>query len=272
MITRLAPTPSGYLHLGNCVNFQLIGWFAEQHSAEVILRIDDMDADRYRREYVDDIFRVLDWLQIGWTIGPDTPQQFEDAYSTRLRREYYLRQLDDAAQASLVTYACECSRSDLRSVQSNTCVNDCRAKGVELETGRTALRVHVPPGTVVGVGTVDVDLAEAVGDYVVWRRDGSPAYHLVSVIEDRDGGVTHVIRGEDLIESTAAQLFLARGLQASAVLDAQFLHHHLLRDSAGHKLSKSQLREGPLPADGATREAIIDAATGLAPMLGIEAH
>ncbi len=79
-----------------------------------------------------------------------------------------------------------------------------------------------------------------MGDFVVWRRDDLPAYQLVSVIEDRDAAVTHIVRGRDLLPSTAAQLFLAPYLRADALLEADIRHHELVKATSGEKLSKSQ--------------------------------
>jgi glutamyl/glutaminyl-tRNA synthetase len=243
VITRIAPTPSGYLHLGNCVNIQLIALLAERVQARIALRIDDADADRYRREYLDDIFRVLDRLGVDWQIGPRTADDFEAGFSQRDRREYYRSQLDTLR---LETYACTCSRSMIKAAGSRTCVGECRQRRLPLMAGRSALRVHVPAGTVVEVAGSDIDLAAAMGDFVLWRRDDLPAYQLVSTIEDRDLGTSLIVRGADLMDSTAAQVFLARGLGADSVERAVVVHHDLITDDEGGKLSKSQLDSGPL--------------------------
>jgi glutamyl-tRNA synthetase len=254
VITRLAPTPSGFLHRGNAVNFLLIAWLAERHGGETVLRIDDMDAVRHRPAFVADIFEVLDWLGIAWQRGPGTAAEFEAHYSLRSRTPYYREQLDLLRASGIETYACRCSRRELQAAGTLACAGHCRDEGLRLETGETALRVRVPEGTCVEVSDQSVPLAAAVGDFVVWRRDGLPAYHLASVVEDRDAGITHIVRGSDLLTATAAQLYLAAGLGAASVLHATYLHHPLVTGPDGAKLSKSHLRAGPLERSAALRD------------------
>jgi glutamyl-tRNA synthetase len=105
--------------------------------------------------------------------------------------------------------------------------------------------VVVEPGTVVAVGTERVSLDTEMGDFIVWRRDDLPAYHLVSVIDDRELGVTHIVRGRDLLPSSAAQMHLAPWLGAEGVRRATYVHHELVTDASGAKLSKSTLAHGP---------------------------
>lgn len=274
MITRFAPTPSGYLHVGNAVNALLVSWLARQHDGTVALRIDDMDASRYRREYVEDVFATIDWLGITWHRGPTDPADFEARFSQARRTTTYREALERAIHAGLDAYACVCSRSDLRAlpggIPSGGCPGGCRESGAELRPGTSALRVRVPLGTQVPVGDLLVDLAAEMGDFVIWRRDDLPAYQLASVVEDDELGVTHIVRGEDLLASTAAQVFLAPYLGARRLESAAFLHHGLIRDAAGTKLSKSQLGHGsPLRRDDDLRERIIAWAIGLGAPVGI---
>lgn len=264
-LTRIAPTPSGYLHVGNAVNFQLVSWLATAIGARIALRIDDFDAARYRRAYVDDIFAVLDWLQIDCAIGPSTTAEFEAHFSLRRKREHYRAALDSAMESGLDCYACACSRRALAAGAACT----CRGEGRVLVEGDTALRVHVPHGTVVRVGERQVHLDRALGDFVLWRRDGLPAYQLASVIEDRDIGVTHVVRGADLLDSTAAQLFIAPALQAHAFANANFVHHGLISGADGHKLSKSALQAGPMERTADLRRLVLQAARDLADQSGL---
>jgi glutamyl-tRNA synthetase len=268
VITRIAPTPSGYLHLGNCVNFVLVDRMARAQAGRVVLRIDDLDAARYRPEYVDDIFRVLEWLDIAWHVGPRSREEFESDYAMRSRSEYYRAELGSMSP-SLETYACECSRADLHAAHALGCVRGCADRDLALQPGRSALRVRVRQGTTVAVGDIRVDISAEVGDFVLWRRDDRPAYQLASVIEDRDLGVTDVIRGMDLLPSTAAQLLIAPALGAESLARASFHHHALVQDDAGHKLSKSQLGSIPLSADDATRRRIEDLAMRLAEDMSI---
>lgn len=270
MITRFAPTPSGFLHLGNAVNAQLVSWLAAGGQGSVALRIDDMDTSRLRDEYVDDIFDLLAWLGISWEIGPSGRDDLASVHSTRVRTEYYRDELQAAVSRGLVAYACRCSRSMISGVAVGGCPGDCRRLNLALEPGVTALRVHVPPETLVIVEGGVVQLDEEVGDFVVWRRDDLPAYHLVSVIEDRDLGTTHVVRGADLRQSTAAQLFFARYLAAPTVERATYLHHPLVVGPGGAKLSKSQLVTGrPLERSESMRRLVRQTAAEIGAPIGI---
>ena len=117
---------------------------------------------------------------------------------------------------------------------------------------------------------VPVDVAEEIGDVVVWRRDDLPAYHLASIVEDRDLGVTDVVRGEDLRASTAVQVFLAPYLGADAFARARFVHHALVTDASGAKLSKSQAGTGrPLDRSPHARSQVWDVARSLGALHGI---
>lgn len=241
-VTRLAPTPSGFLHEGNRLNFRLTTELAAEVGAALALRIDDADAARYRREYADDIFATLAQMGIEWSVGPRDADDFEAHWTQRSKSEYYREQLWSGIDAGLMVYACVCPRSRQHGPATGGCVGGCRTRDLTHEPGRTALRLMVPAGTAVAVGRDRVDLAEVMGDFVVWRRDDLPAYQLVSVVEDRDLAVTHIVRGADLLGSSAAQIHLATWLQAPHVVTATYVHHGLITDAAGVKLSKSTLR------------------------------
>ena len=240
-LTRIAPTPSGFLHEGNRVNFRRTADLAREIGAAIALRIDDADAARYRREYAEDIFATLRSMGIDWTLGPRDVDDFEAQWSQRAKTEYYRSQLQGALERGMPAYACACSRNQQRGPAVAGCVGDCRARGLSLASGSTALRVVVDPGTAVDVAGQRVDLGAEMGDFIVWRRDDLPAYQVVSVVEDRNLGVTHIVRGLDLLPSSAAQIHLATWFDATNVLGATFVHHELVTDESGAKLSKSRL-------------------------------
>ena len=240
-LTRIAPTPSGFLHEGNRVNFRRTADLAREIGAAIALRIDDADAARYRREYAEDIFATLRSMGIEWTVGPRDVDDFEAQWSQRAKTEYYRSQVQGALERGMPAYACACSRSQQRGPAVAGCVGDCRTRGVSLAAGITALRMVVDPGTAVEVAGQRVDLGREMGDFIVWRRDDLPAYQVVSVVEDRNLGVTHIVRGLDLLPSSAAQIHLATWFDATNVLGATFVHHELVTDASGAKLSKSQL-------------------------------
>ena len=228
-ITRLAPTPSGFLHEGNALNFLLVARLGQEQDALVALRIDDIDVPRCRPEYVDDIFAVLDWLQIAWERGPRDRSDLESTHSLSLRTEYYREQLRDARAAGLEIFACRCTRAEISAAGGRGCIGSCRAVGYALVAGESVLRASTP-----------------MGDVVLWRRDDLPAYHLASIIEDRDLGTTLVVRGEDLLETTAVQRHLAPYFGALGFVNATFVHHPLVVGADGSKLSKSRSTAGPM--------------------------
>lgn len=240
---RLAPTPSGLLHLGNAFSFFLTRKLADLHGDEVLLRIDDLDSERKRPEYVDDVFQSLDWLGISWEKGPKDPDDFERNWSQHLRLEEY-RKAFEQLKADDRLFACRCSRKELAAYGS-VYPETCTRSGLPIGTPETAVRIEVPAETVVSfedaaVGLQAVDLSKSIGSFIVSRKDGLPAYQLASLVDDRLFGVTAVIRGMDLLGSTAAQLFLADALGFGSFRNSFFLHHALLQDEHGQKLSKSE--------------------------------
>jgi glutamyl-tRNA synthetase len=267
-VTRIAPTPSGYLHLGNAVNFALIDRLASGWDAEVALRIDDMDASRARPEFVADIFATLDWLGISPSLGPRDQMSFEQDFTMSARTGYYRSQLDLLSAAGLQVFACSCSRADLAASGGVRCAGPCISANPEFEIDRTALRLRIPDSTVVEMSGTSVDLQAVHGDVVLWRRDGLPAYHLVTVVEDRDLGVTDIVRGADLLESSALHRWLADYLDAPNVARANYVHHAIITDEGGVKLSKSQLGAGPLERTDRQRSIVADRAAELAADLG----
>lgn len=250
-LTRIAPTPSGFLHAGNRANISRTIELARQWDAAVALRIDDADASRYRREYVDDIFDTLGRMDITWDVGPRDGDDFEAHWSQRSKTEHYRAALAAARDAGMPAYACSCPRSAQSGPATGGCVGGCRTRHLPLEPGRTALRLAIEPGTLVEVSGSRVDIAAEMGDAVIWRRDDLPAYQLVSVIEDRDLGTTHIVRGEDLLPSSALQAYIAPWFGASNVASAIYVHHGLELDEHGVKLSKSTLATTMRPSSTA---------------------
>lgn len=234
--TRIAPTPSGYLHAGNAINFLLVQAIALREGGTLLLRIDDLDTERVRPEYTEDIFSSLDWLGIQWAEGPRSAIQLEQRWSQRHRLGRYHRMIDALADARSL-YACTCSRTGFAHCPH-------REAGLPLETAGAAWRLRLPEGSEVelrrwpkGVERVRVD--GLITDPVVRQRNGMPAYQIASLADDLDHGIDLVVRGTDLLPSTACQLFIARALGAEAFLRTRFVHHALITDTQGRKLSKS---------------------------------
>ena len=241
VVARLAPTPSGHLHLGNAVNFVLT-WLLTRRAGGVLhLRIDDLDRARLRPTYLDNIFRVIDWLGIEYDHGPSGPDDFLRHHSQLLHLPEYnavLRRL--AHQPGLV-------RASQRTRTGGP------EAAVPLDTPGAAWRAHVPASTAIcfidaGQGATRVPLGALMPDFVIRKKDGVAAYQVASVVDDLRLGTTLIVRGLDLQPSTAAQLWLAGQLSETAAFNAarvQFCHHLLLTNAAGQKLSKSQ----PPPLD-----------------------
>lgn len=219
---RMAPTPSGYLHLGNAFNLTLT-WLAARGGgegpppAQLFLRLDDLDADRKRPEYVQDIFDALQWLQLDY----DREPVFQSAPE---RQPLYHHLLYRLRRQNLL-FACRKSRRDLEPWQGEY-PETFREQGLDLDEPDVAWRVKTPRGF-------------STPDFVVRRRDGIPAYQIASLADDLEMGITHLIRGADLEASTQAQRYLASCLGEHRFEAIRFLHHPLLLDADGGKLSKS---------------------------------
>lgn len=242
--TRIAPTPSGFLHLGNAYSFALTAALAQKAGAKILLRIDDLDRDRIQKEYVQDIFDTLNFLEIPWHEGPRNMTEYEKEYSQVHRMGLYDQALDHLREQDAV-FACACSRAQIRLQNpDDTYPGTCRDKGIPLDTTEINWRLRTDESVELNMntlfdGTIDATLPPAMKDFVVRKKDGFPAYQLASVIDDIHFGVDLVIRGEDLWDSTFAQLYFADKIGASAFKNSTFHHHTLVNASAGTKLSKS---------------------------------
>ena len=236
--SRLAPSPSGLLHLGNAVNFLLTWLMVRKAGGTLRLRIDDADCLRTKPEYLEDIFLQLDWLGITWDEGPTGVDDFRRRFSQQLRLERYREFLAELRRLGHL-YPCGCSRRMIRSLAPDGVYPGfCRRRSAE-PGAKVAIRVRVPEGSVFRVDGQEVPLCEAMGDFVLWRKEDLPAYQLVSLVDDLDDRINLIVRGQDLLASTAAQLFLA-GLHGDIFFaGGVFRHHPLVLGEDGRKLSKS---------------------------------
>jgi glutamyl-tRNA synthetase len=246
---RLAPSPTGLLHVGHARTFSIAAHRARAHAGTLILRNEDLDPQRCRAEFVDAMFEDLRWLGIEWTEGPDCGGPFAP-YSQSERRSHYLhawRMLRDGGWI----YLCTCSRKDL--ALAATAPNDADDEPIYpgLCRGRTDAnhfdtpvganwRFRVPDGEAIAFDDVHLGSQTLVagcdfGDFVVWRRDDVPAYQLAVVVDDAQMKITEVVRGADLLKSTARQilLFRALGLPVPA-----YWHCDLVRDEKGERMAK----------------------------------
>ena len=212
--TRIAPTPSGYLHIGNVYSFLITWLIARQRQGTLSLRIDDLDELRLKTPYVEDIFETLQFMQIDYDAGPKNIEAFFACHSQQFRLNNYHRLLSKLTATGLV-YACTCSRKTLQALSNEGRYHEeCRQKKLPLDTPGAAWRLHVPAGTIINFtdeykGAQVIDLAATMGDFIIKRKDGIPAYQVASLADDNFYHVNFIVRGDDLLISTAAQLYLA---------------------------------------------------------------
>ncbi|MEM6632864.1 MAG: glutamate--tRNA ligase family protein [Bacteroidota bacterium] len=244
--TRIAPTPSGYLHIGNAFSFVLTALICYSQKGELRLRIDDLDEQRKRPEYVEDIFDSLDWLGIPWQVGPSGPGDFEANFAQRHRRDLYEDHLTQLSFNEEV-YRCICSRKILQQQLKRgilTCPCLLEKQNFDANAVPVAWRMPTPPEVQVEwrdlyLGMQRIRPVEGTPNFVVRKKDGFPAYQLTSLVDDSLYQTNLVVRGADLLPSTAAQLYLADRLALTPFPKASFVHHPLLVDSRREKLSKS---------------------------------
>ncbi|MFI5078621.1 MAG: glutamate--tRNA ligase family protein [Vicinamibacteria bacterium] len=232
IVGRLAPTPSGRLHLGNVCAAGAAWLSVRQRGGRLRLRIEDIDAGRARRDIADAIRADLAWL--GLSCDDETPPQSQRDYAPALVR------------LAPHTYRCACTRAASRDTGEGLpghsgderrpgCVGGCRTRGLQAGAVRFALPRGVETIVDRARGRTDVDLA-TLADPVLQRRDGCFTYTLAVVADDIADGVTEVARGADLADQSAAQAVLWRALGADP---PAWLHAPLILGGDGKKLSKS---------------------------------
>jgi glutamyl/glutaminyl-tRNA synthetase len=243
--TRIAPTPSGFLHLGNALSFFITAALAKRTGAKVLLRIDDLDRERVEERYVRDIFETLSFLGIGWEEGPRDLTEFERSWSQVHRMEMYRAALQGLREQG-VLFACSCSRREIaRAAADGGYPGTCRDKGLSLDAPGVSWRVRTDMSQELAVRVLDGDVWRGVPDsgmkdLVVRKKDGFPAYQLTSILDDLHFGVDLIVRGRDLWPSTLGQMYLAGLLPGGAAFAGACFHHHALLEEGGAKLSKSE--------------------------------
>ena len=257
---RLAPSPTGRLHIGHARSFLAAWWSARSQSGRVLLRIEDLDRDRCRPEYTAGILEDLTWLGLDWDGEPLLQSENLEPYSEAVRQ---LLEQD-------LAFPCICSRRDLEQIQSaphgrtgerrypGTCAHRFRslAEAEQSSAVPVGVRLRVEPGTRSirdGLfGEVHFDPGEECGDFVLLRRDGQIAYQLAVCVDDARQGIDEVVRGDDLLPSAARQELVHRALGSQP---PAWTHLPLVEGPGGDRLAK---RDG-----GATLEELRQ--TGLDP-------
>lgn len=244
-LTRLAPSPTGALHLGNARTF-LINWLlARQNGWEILLRIEDLDGPRIKRGADAQLVEDLRWLGLDWDDGPiyQSPRMniYREAIQQLLSRQR--------------TYPCVCSRKEVESAASAPHSDDgaaiypgtCRDRFESMESARQlsnrlpAIRFRVPNGMITFedhfAGPMQFDPQEQLGDFVIAKADGTPAYQLAVVVDDAETQVSDVVRGDDLLDSTPRQILLYRALGIASAIP-NYWHLPLVIGSDGKRLAK----------------------------------
>lgn len=247
---RLAPSPTGYLHLGHARTFWAAFQRARTAGGKLVFRNEDLDYQRCKPEFVAAMYEDLRWLGLEWDEGPDIGGPFAP-YSQNQRRSFYLdswRRLRDAG----VIFPCSCSRRDLeRALQAPHEDDDephypgaCRSRLADAKSFSTpagiSWRFRVPDGEKIVFddlyfGRQEFIAGKDFSDFLVWRRDDIPAYQLAVVADDEAMQITEVVRGADLLKSTARQLLLLRAL---GYRQPDYFHCPLLRDENNRRLAK----------------------------------
>lgn len=227
VLTRFAPAPTGYLHLGHVVNAQHVWGAARERDGEVMLRIEDHDRQRSKVEYEAAIIEDLAWL--GFRHDGDIVRQRERAH-------IYHKALQRLIDRELV-YGCTCTRSE---INGERYASTCRDKGIPLGDG-VGWRVIIEPGVERFfdeiLGPQEQDPSEQCGDLLVRDRLGNWTYQFAVTVDDHVQRITDVVRGQDLLPSTGRQIRLARLLGRQEM--PRFRHHPLVMKSPAQKLSKS---------------------------------
>ncbi|MSU56802.1 MAG: tRNA glutamyl-Q(34) synthetase GluQRS [Pedosphaera sp.] len=261
---RLAPSPTGYLHLGHARTFWTAQERARANGGVLLLRNEDMDAKRFKLEFVEAMIEDLRWFGFEWQEGPDVGGEF-GPYNQSERISFYRAALDKLRAGGFI-YPCVCSRKDIAAaaraphaedddepIYPGTCRARIEVRGQKSDVGvlvsdlrlpssdlRFNWRFRVPDGETIcftdgHFGPQSFVAGKHFGDFVVWRHDDAPAYQLACVVDDAAMQITGVVRGADLLKSTARQLLIFRAL---GFTPPQFFHCPLMTDASGVRLAK----------------------------------
>lgn len=271
---RLAPSPTGALHLGNARTFMIAWLSVRSRSGTLLLRMEDLDHPKNKPGAADAALADLRWLGLDWDEGPDIGGPYAP-YTQTQRRIHYARALE-TLRARGLAYPCVCSRRDVECGQSAPHTEDglfyaglCRDRFVDYEAARRVLppdrlpawRFRVPQGKIVRFedgfcGLCEQEVSAVSGDFVLARDPDGAGYMLAVVVDDAAMGVTEVVRGDDLLPATPRQLLLYRALDLTPPV---FIHVPLVVSEEGRRLAKrhGDTRISALRAAGITPEQVI---------------
>lgn len=256
--TRLAPSPTGALHLGNARTF-LVNWaLARRHGWRIVLRIEDLDGPRVKPEAIAGTIRILEWLGIDWDVGPliqsadldsAPPPTLQQTDAPPGSANPYAAAMDRLARAAMA-YPCELTRSQIEAAAS------APQEGAHDTPFPASLRPPLlarpfdDPAGSWRFATPDLEVlfndlfagpqrfrpSATVGDFVIWTKRAQPSYQLAVVVDDARQHITHVVRGDDLLDSAARQLLLYRALGLPN--EPCYIHLPLVRGQDGRRLAK----------------------------------
>jgi glutamyl-tRNA synthetase len=243
--TRLAPSPTGALHLGNARTF-LINWaLARQNGWRIVLRIEDLDGPRVKPEAIEGTIDTLRWLGLSWDVGPIVQSQDLSPYRAAMAAlagrglaypsEVTRSQLEDLAAAEAASAPQEGSHEVPFPAHLRPALG---SRGFDDE--QVNWRFAVPPDSVsfedAFAGSQTFTPSRTIGDFIIWTRRGHPAYQLAVVVDDARQGITHIVRGDDLLESASRQLLLYQALGLAP--EPAYTHLPLVRGTDGRRLAK----------------------------------
>ena len=242
-IGRFAPSPTGPLHFGSLVAAVASYLDARAHGGEWLVRIEDVDTTRCKPHFADEILATLSRLSLHWDGEVMVQSDRTPRYQAALNRLAEKR----------LTYACACSRKEIADsamvgIEGPVYPGTCR--DLTLPPQGNAIRVHTIPGEICFADRIQGQcrqrLDSDIGDFILQRHDGLAAYQLAVVVDDADQGITHIVRGADLLGSTARQIYLQ---QLLALPTPIYLHIPVVTNTAGQKLSKQTLAPAIATAD-----------------------
>lgn len=258
---RIAPSPTGYLHLGHARTFWIAQERARQSRGTLVLRNEDLDSTRYKMEFVDAMLEDMKWFGLEWSEGPDIGGSL-GPYNQSERMNFYRAALEKLFGGGFI-YPCVCSRKDIQAavraphaeddelIYPGTCrerreerrvTGNANVAGVLTSPGtrHASLRFRVPDDEIISftdnnLGPQQFTAGKDFGDFIVWRRDDLPSYQLAVVVDDAAMQITEVVRGQDLLLSTARQILIYRAL---GLTPPEFYHCPLMTDEQGVRLAK----------------------------------
>ena len=248
---RLAPTPSGYLHEGHARTFRIAWQRARANLGVLVFRNDDLDPSRCRAEFLTAAMEDLKSVGLDWDEGPDCGGKY-GPYDQSKRSELYLQALEQLVQSGFV-YPCSKSRREIRQAGLRSRTGEEFLFPREFRPGGEMVPRAEFPGAVnwrfrtewkgkvsfadESIGDSEFEAGIDFSDFLVWRKDGVASYELATVVDDHAMGITEIVRGMDLLVSSARQCLLFDALELER---PTFFHSRLLLDEGGRKLSKSE--------------------------------